>query len=145
MTLFHCSVYKNSVHLVGQTSYFGVKELSLCHKLKYSNTYIFIKPDAINLWYFKLRLFDQAEFIVWNIKGLQHLVPKIKWLENHGLWQRLNSFTKSSRLPTQKLHQKPLFFIYKSYTIYLHNLGRLWEKNQLEQCCVCLHSYKKLF
>ena len=47
-------------------------------------------------------------------------------------------FTKSARLPTQKLHQKPLFFIYIIW-------GDYEKTNQLEQCCVCLHSYRKLF
>ena len=27
----------------------------------------FLQPDGVNLWYFKFRLFDLAEFIVWNI------------------------------------------------------------------------------
>ena len=26
-----------------------------------------LEPDVVNLWYFKLRLFDLTEFIVWNI------------------------------------------------------------------------------
>jgi len=32
--------------------------------------------NDVNLWYFKLRLFGLTEFIVRNIKGLQHLVGK---------------------------------------------------------------------
>ena len=41
-----------------------------------SQTQIFIlislKLGDINLWYFKLRLFDLKEFIVWNIRyGIQ--------------------------------------------------------------------------
>ena len=32
---------------------------------------IFLQPDHQNVWYFKLRLFDLTEFIVWNIKGLR--------------------------------------------------------------------------
>ena len=54
-----------------------VKELSLCNKLWFSNTdiystwwckpLIFIPPDGVNLWYFKLRFFHLTEFIAWNI------------------------------------------------------------------------------
>ena len=28
---------------------------------------IFLQPDGVNLWYFKLRLFDLGEFLVWHI------------------------------------------------------------------------------
>ena len=28
---------------------------------------IFLQPDGLNLWYFKLKIFDPTEFIVWNI------------------------------------------------------------------------------
>ena len=38
---------------------------------------MFLQPDSVNLWYFKLRLLDLTEFKVWNIKGLQHWVAKI--------------------------------------------------------------------
>ena len=41
---------------------------------------------------FDIAIFDLTEFIVWNIYGLEQLVPKIKWIENQSLWQRLNSF-----------------------------------------------------
>ena len=34
--------------------------------------------DGVNRCYFKLRLFDLAEFIVWNVKDLRHRVAKIK-------------------------------------------------------------------
>ena len=33
---------------------------------------ISLQPYDVNLWYFKLTLFDQIAFIVWNIKGLRH-------------------------------------------------------------------------
>ena len=42
---------------------------------------ISLQSDDINLCYFKLRLLDLTEFIVWNIKGLRHWVAKIKRLE----------------------------------------------------------------
>ena len=35
-----------------------------------SNFLIHLQPEDENLWYFKLRLFDLTEFIVWNSKGL---------------------------------------------------------------------------
>ena len=54
-----------------------------------------MQPDDVNLWYFKLTLFDLTAFIVWNIKGLRHWVAKILKLENQSLWQKLNSFTKN--------------------------------------------------
>ena len=38
---------------------------------------ISLQPDGVNRWYFKIRLFDLTEFIVWNIKCLQHQVAKI--------------------------------------------------------------------
>ena len=67
------------------------KELSLCHKLNFVIT-ISLEPDDVNLWYFKLRLFDLTEFIGWNNHGLRPLVAKIEKLENLSLWQRLSSF-----------------------------------------------------
>ena len=39
-----------------------------------------LQPDA-HLWYFKLRLLDITDFIVWNFKGLRHRVTKILWLK----------------------------------------------------------------
>ena len=33
--------------------------------------HISLQIDEVDLWYFKLRLFDLTELIVWNIKGLQ--------------------------------------------------------------------------
>ena len=38
---------------------------------------IYLQPDGVNLWCFKLRLFDLTEFIVWNFKGLKHRIAKI--------------------------------------------------------------------
>ena len=52
------------------------KELSFCHKRKFSNFFISLHPDCLNLSYFKLSLFDLSltEFLVWNIKGLRYMV-----------------------------------------------------------------------
>ena len=67
------------------------EELSLFHELKFSNFYNSAMWWCKHLLYFKHRLFDLTEFIVWNIYGLQHLVEKKKELENKSSWQRLNS------------------------------------------------------
>ena len=37
---------------------------------------ISFQPDGVNLSYFKLGLFDLREYLVWNIKGLQHRIEK---------------------------------------------------------------------
>ena len=39
--------------------------------------FISLQPDDVNLWHFKPRLFDLAEFIAWNISGLQYYVANI--------------------------------------------------------------------
>ena len=44
-------------------TYTETKELSICHKLLIP---ISLQPDSVKLWYFKLRLLDLTEFIVWN-------------------------------------------------------------------------------
>ena len=36
--------------------------------------------DYVNLWYFRLWLFDKTKFIVWNIEGFWLSVAKIKEL-----------------------------------------------------------------
>ena len=40
-------------------------------------TPISLQPDSVNLWYFKFRLFDLPELIVWNIKCLGKRVAKL--------------------------------------------------------------------
>ena len=55
-----------------------------------------LQPDCINILYFKLKHFDLTEFIVWNIKGLQHRVAQISRFENQSLWQKLSSFETRS-------------------------------------------------
>ena len=42
---------------------------------------ISLQLKGVNLWFFKLRLFNLTEIIVWNIKGLQHQVAKINGLK----------------------------------------------------------------
>ena len=49
------------------------------------HNYKVFSSDGKNIWYIKLWL--QAEFKIWNIKDLQHLVAKIKVLS--GLCVRL--------------------------------------------------------
>ena len=41
-----------------------------------------LQPFDLNLWYFKLRLFDLTEFIIWNIYGLRHWV-----FRDIGIWK----------------------------------------------------------
>ena len=62
-----------------------------CHKLRYSNPNI-LKRNLLNLRYFKQWILLDLIILVWNIKGLHHLVAKIKGLESLSLWRRLNSF-----------------------------------------------------
>ena len=58
-----------------------LKEMSLI--ATHSNFLIplFFKSDDVNLWYFKLRLSDITEIIVWNIWGIRPWVAKILGLE----------------------------------------------------------------
>ena len=55
------------------------------------STPISLQPDDVNLWYFKLRLFDLTELIVWNIKGLGKRVAKLQELESEFV-AKLNFF-----------------------------------------------------
>ena len=72
-----------------------------------------LQPYDVNLWYFKLTLFDLIAVIVWNIKGLRHRVATILKLENQSLWQKLNSFVclsvfnKHKNGSTDRLWQLP--------------------------------------
>ena len=66
-----------------------VKELSLCHKRTH------YQPNVVDLKYFKLWIKFDKIILVWNVKGLNHLVLKIKWLE--GLIWRLNFFDDLGR------------------------------------------------
>ena len=38
---------------------------------------ISLQLDDVKLWYFKFKLIELAEFIVWNIKGLRHWVAML--------------------------------------------------------------------
>ena len=44
-----------------QSIYKGIESLALTQICKP------LEPDVVNLWYFKFRIFDLTEFIVWNI------------------------------------------------------------------------------
>ena len=62
------------------------KEISLCHKLWFSNP-ISLQPNVVERSYFKIwTLLDQI-IIVWLIKDLGCIDKK-----HFSLWQRLNSF-----------------------------------------------------
>ena len=58
----------------GQRRFWNPKELRFCHKLWSYNRHIF---DDVNLWYFKLLLFDLKRFIVWNIWGPRQSNAKV--------------------------------------------------------------------
>ena len=40
----------------------SLKGMDFCHRLKFS-TDLSLQPDGVNLWYLKLKLIDQTEFI----------------------------------------------------------------------------------
>jgi len=65
------------------------KELSLCHKHKFFIP-ISLHSDNVNVWYFKLWIFNITGIILWNILCLRH--PQILGIESQSLWQRLNFF-----------------------------------------------------
>jgi len=52
------------------------EELTFCHN---SNFEIpkYLQPDGAYIYYFKLRLFNLPEVIVFNVKSIQHLDRKI--------------------------------------------------------------------
>jgi len=61
--------------------------LKLLIKGVFATNSVFVKPISlqpydVNLWYFKLTVFDLIAFIVWNIKGLRNWVATILKLEN---------------------------------------------------------------
>ena len=49
-----------------------------------------MQPDGVNIWYFKVKLFDLTELFVQYIKGIRHWAEKIKRLENQSLGQKEN-------------------------------------------------------
>ena len=55
-------LFQNAIFLIFRWNLY-IKELSFCHNLKFFNRSIFV-TWWINLWFFKLRLFDPSEFIV---------------------------------------------------------------------------------
>ena len=73
--------------IVNEVTFFKklLKDLSLCHTFSFVKP-ISLQPYDVNLWYFKLTLFDLTEFKVWNIQGLRHWVATILNLENQSLW-----------------------------------------------------------
>ena len=49
-----------------------------------------LQPYDVNLWYFKLTLFNPIAFIFWNIKGLRHWFATILKLENQSICHKLD-------------------------------------------------------
>ena len=91
------------------------KELSRCHKLKFSNLQKFAT------WWCKLLIF-QTWIICYHCYHCYHL---ISGLENQSLWQRLNSFPKffpSTCFPFPKISR---FGIYWKHTYILNTIA--WE------------------
>ena len=70
---------------------------------------ISLRPDGVNLWYFKLRLFNLLVFIVWN------WVAKIKGLKIQCLWQRLNSFDLAKQAAMNVILKSKLILSLKSH------------------------------
>ena len=54
---------------------------------------ISLQPSGVNLRLFKLWILFGQIIKVWNIKGLHHLVAKIKGLQNLSLWQKIILFS----------------------------------------------------
>ena len=96
-----------------------LKELNICHKSQFSNTRS-LKPDGVNLWYFKLWFFDPSEFIVWNIKGLQHWVVEMKGpAMTPFLYLETIIFTKQLQWQTPHLSLFNLYLYNLTYLIYI--------------------------
>ena len=78
------------------TQFFNCRQIVVQRNWVFATNSNFLSPislqsDRVNLWYFKLWLFNIMEFIIWNIWGLKHLVTKILWKD----WipfQRLGRF-----------------------------------------------------
>ena len=51
----------------------GIRQFAFVAKTQFLSNSKSLKPDGINFWYFKLRLFDLTKFIVWNIIGIRKL------------------------------------------------------------------------
>ena len=77
-----------------------------------------------------LTVFDLPKFIVWNNKGLQNLVVKLR-IENQSLWQKLNSFLTQFSLKTESFHswkkKIPDFKIEKHIFELIHSIDRIWK------------------
>ena len=76
--------------------FFKIKKLSLCHKLKFSNSYFFAnwwrKPlifQAYIIWSNRIHSFKYLRFTTLSCKDIQGV-------ENQSLWQILNSFVSVS-------------------------------------------------
>ena len=60
---------------------FHISQFQFCNRSIMRTNISLENSNVVNFWYFNLRLFDLAKFIVWNIKGLQHRVAMIQKLE----------------------------------------------------------------
>ena len=69
-------------------------------KLLSWNFHISLRPDGVNLSYFKLRLFTLNEFKVWNIKGLLRCKDG---LENQNFYENIFYLNASNLFLTAEL------------------------------------------
>ena len=90
-----------------------------------------LQPECVNLWYFKLRLSDLTEFIVWSILGLETWVGNILGFKNQSfLAKSLFFYTQKMRCniliicivglvePNQSVFLQEIIF--KTYESTLH-------------------------
>ena len=72
--IYHCSSGQLPFSIIEQVSHFKghtFVELERRTTMFWTFNYISLKPDDVNLWYFKPRPFKLTKLIVWNIKGLR--------------------------------------------------------------------------
>ena len=86
---------------------------------------ISLQPDGANLWYFKLRILDLTEFMVWNIKVLSHRVSEILELKNQSMWQKLSFFTCKGREAVK------LIYTFSTMSMWINAIWTLWKKSKL--------------
>ena len=101
-----------------------------------------LQPGGVDLWYFKLWLFDLPKTKVWNFKGLRNRVVNINESENQNLWPRLNSFVWWTN--SQDKADLKLFFVYTGVLSWLLFIFLVWWcrcllfKELTDRWCRCL-------
>ena len=82
-----------------------VKEFSISHKPKFWYPF-FLQPDGVNLWYFKLRIFDLTEFL------------ELKYLRSMALG------CKDIEIPKLEFVAKTLLSFLEKGILYIHTKGK---------------------